>query len=65
MENIKIKEEENYFSKGQSNFNVMEKKIIKPLEKNYKLIQKITQLVSANHGAFGWYKYFINLTIKK
>tara|TARA_E500000178_G_scaffold248578_1_gene245201 strand:+ start:15 stop:938 length:924 start_codon:yes stop_codon:yes gene_type:complete len=53
VENIKIKEEENYFSKGQSNFNVMEKKIIKPLEKNYKLIQKITQLVSANHGAFG------------
>ena len=53
VDNMKIKEEENYFSKGESNFNVMEKKIIKPLEKNYKLIQKITQLVSANHGAFG------------
>ena len=48
-----IKEKENYSSSNKSNLSLIEKEIIRPLERNNKMIKNITQLVAVNHGAYG------------
>ena len=48
-----IKEKENYSSNNKSNLSLIETEIIKPLERNNKMIKNITQLVAVNHGAYG------------
>ena len=48
-----IKEKENYSSNNKSSLSLIEKEIIRPLERNNKMIKNITQLVAVNHGAYG------------
>ena len=48
-----IKEKENYSNNNKGSLALIEREIIKPLERNNKMIKNITQLVAVNHGAFG------------
>ncbi len=48
-----IKEKENYSNNNKSSLSLIEREIIKPLERNNKMIKNITQLVAINHGAYG------------
>ena len=48
-----IKEKENYSSNNKGSLYIIEREIIKPLERNNKMIKNITQLVAVNHGAYG------------
>ena len=48
-----IQEKENYSSNNKSSLSLIEREIIKPLERNNKMIKNITQLVAVNHGAYG------------
>ena len=48
-----IKEKENYSRNNKGSLSLIEKEIIKPMQKNNKMIKNITQLVAVNHGAYG------------
>ena len=48
-----MSEEETYAKQSEMSYGDLSKKVRHPLSENHKLIQKITQMISANYGAHG------------